>query len=214
VQHCETRLWADLPEDVFGKIEALLNARCLPLDTQHICHPEYSSPAGADAEQQPRVAQTDGNNEAGFEHGVAPNKFKQEAMSSKVYEETAAADNPADQHLDTQPSGQSRSQSDEMGDFLIWRDIRGVELSRDRNLFFIRVSILSFRDSYVTLTIHQLPILAIGVNLMLNIAAVLKYVHLLCHSMMCLSSIASLMLFAWTSILLSFSLSCGPHWCL
>ena len=56
----------------------------------------------------------------------------------KLSEETAAADTVADRHFEAQSS--SQAQNDEMGDMLVSRNIKRVELSQDRKLFFIWVS--------------------------------------------------------------------------
>jgi hypothetical protein len=63
----------------------------------------------------------------------------------KLSQEQAAADTIADRHFESQPSSSRPRQSDQesdIGDILVRRDIKRIEFSKDRKLFFIWVSIL------------------------------------------------------------------------
>lgn len=91
----------------------------------------------------------------------------------KLPEETAEADMVADRHFEAQSSSQAQN---EMGDMLIRRDIKRVELSKDRKLFFIWVCHFLALCSNVT-NAFQIPILAIVLGLMLKSSGIFELFH-------------------------------------
>jgi hypothetical protein len=96
----------------------------------------------------------------------------------KLSTEQAAADAIADQHFEAQSSSQVHSRTEEYSeDMLVRRDIKRIELSKDRKLFFIWVRVMKCWIYCIDiLTISQIPILAIVLGLMLKSSGIFELI--------------------------------------
>lgn len=91
----------------------------------------------------------------------------------KLSEETATTEAIADRQFEAQSSSQAGMEA--TGDMFAQRNIKRIELSQDRKLFFIWVSRFpSPLPTSSALTLYQIPILAIGLALVLRSAGVFE----------------------------------------